>query len=99
MKVINWQQLEDRASRMSKDELTFAIGDCREASRAMQDHNPELSNYYSDEASVYVRELQARKLKTPKQLTDRELARALVLDQGNMALIQEYCDRQIKALK
>lgn len=94
MKVINWQALEDKASRMTKDELTFAIDDCREASRAMQDHNPELSNYYSDEASVYVRELQARKLKTPQALTLRELRMAIARDQDNVTLVHEYCRRQ-----
>ena len=94
MKIINWQALEEKASRMSSDELAWAIADCREACAAMREVNPDLSNYYSDEATVYARERNARALKTPNQLTMRELRMAIARDLDNASLIHEYCRRK-----
>jgi hypothetical protein len=93
-KVIDWRALEEKAARMSHDELSWAIADCREASAAMREVNPDLSNYYSDEATVYARERNSRALKTPTDLTMRELRMAIARDQDNAALIHEYCRRR-----
>ncbi len=63
MKTINWNLLEERASGMTDAELHYARLDCRKAEAAMKGWNPEAEGYYSDEASVYSRELRRRATK------------------------------------
>jgi len=67
MKQLDWTATADRASRMTDDELIFAIADCIKAGIAALDleragHRVMKSQgYYSDEGSVYVAEQKKRK--------------------------------------
>ena len=54
-KVIEWKKVAEKARRLSKAELCFAINDCVECVKAGVD-----GGYYSDEASVYRAELSKR---------------------------------------
>jgi len=70
MKQLDWAATADRASRMTDDELIFAIADCIKAGLAALDleragHRVTKSQgYYSDEGSVYYAEQKKRKNST-----------------------------------
>jgi hypothetical protein len=59
-KVINWNQLETKAQKMTVSELVYAIRDCRLAAEASRGWNPDAECYYYDEAAVYLMELKRR---------------------------------------
>jgi hypothetical protein len=60
MRVVNWNEVAQKAVLMSTESLIFTINDCREAAKASRGWNPENEGYYDDEASVYASELRRR---------------------------------------
>ncbi len=56
MKIINWNEKEKLAKKMSIVELEFAIKDCIDCVRLGID-----GGYYQDEASIYRTELNKRR--------------------------------------
>ena len=64
MQTLNWKTTEARAKKMDDDQLAFATNDCYEAAAAI---GPVAfgkdESYYHDEASVYIQELNRRRLK------------------------------------
>lgn len=60
MRTLDWKSVEEKAKGMTIEMLRYAILDCREAELASRGWNPENEGYYSDEASVYSKELRKR---------------------------------------
>jgi hypothetical protein len=60
----NWKEKEAEANKMSNESLVHALDDCRACVKAMG--NDEMkgkdANYYSDEGSIYHRELIRREV-------------------------------------
>ena len=54
---IRW---ESHAKGLTVRQLEYVIIDCRNACKAMQGHNPEKENYYSDQAATYASEARKR---------------------------------------
>jgi hypothetical protein len=54
----DWSRYEEKARGMTEDMLRYAIADCQECIRLRIDEE-----FYSDESSVYSRELTKRKRK------------------------------------
>jgi len=57
MRTLDWKAVEEKAKGMTIEALRYAILDCREAAVASRGFNPENEGYYSDEASVYSKEM------------------------------------------
>jgi len=60
-KIINWKAKEQYAKKLSISELSFAINDCIQCVKNGIDQG-----YYSDEASIYRKELNKR-MKKPHE--------------------------------
>jgi len=63
-KQINWQEVEERASRMTFAQLYGALGDIRKtlpyADQMDRLNGTDNGGYYRDEASIYYQELKIR---------------------------------------
>jgi hypothetical protein len=63
MGAIDWEAYEEKARKMTVAALARAVWDCREAEKAMRGWNPDREGFYSDQASIYSRELRTREAK------------------------------------
>lgn len=55
-----WELWEKLARTATNSELKHIVQDCRAAQIAMATFNPELENYYSDQAATYQMEVNRR---------------------------------------
>jgi len=68
--VIDWTATEEHAETLTVDQLIFAIKDCSEAAKAARqleragNHVKKDEGFYTDERSVYSKELEIRRKKS-----------------------------------